>query len=162
MDKQTFHCPNCKDTVEKDDDFCPNCGTLFSEDIFCKNHPKKPAAGVCVICTDPFCAVCGGTENDIFRCNSHADYEIVQGHAKILGTDDLVLAEFVKSCLEKQELHPQTFNRRSASRTIEASMVNFFRAGESAKHSVNEIKIMVPFQEVDKCEKILPDILKGM
>ena len=161
MDKQTFRCPDCNEFVEKDDDFCPNCGTVFSEGIFCTNHPEKPAQGVCVICTDPFCAECGGTVNDIFCCNSHADYEMVQGHAKILGTNDLILAEFVKSCLEEQELHPKAYNRRGASRTIEASMATFFRGGESAKHSVNEIKIMVPFQEVVEAERILPGILEG-
>lgn len=160
MDEQTF-CPNCKDTVEKDDDFCPNCGTLFSEDIFCKKHPEVAAAGVCVICTEPFCLECGGTENGAFCCNSHADYEMVQGHAKILGTDDVVQAELVKTSLAEAGLHPKIFNRRSASRTIEASMVNFFRGGESAKHPVNEIKVMVPFQEVVEAERILPEILEG-
>ena len=161
MREQQFYCPKCNDAVEKDDDFCPNCGTLFAETVFCVNHPEQAAVGVCVICTDPFCAECGSTENGIFCCNLHADYEMVQGHAKIFGTDDLVLAEYVKSSLEDEDLHPKIFNRRTASRTIEASMVNFFRGGESAKHSVNEIKIMVPFQEVVEAERILPEILEG-
>lgn len=40
-------------------------------------------------------------------------------------------------------------------------MVNFFRGGESAKHSVNEIMIWVLFQEVEEAERILPEILEG-
>ena len=47
-------CEVCNNPVKKDDDFCPNCGSLFIDEIFCDNHNEIPADGVCIICRIPF------------------------------------------------------------------------------------------------------------
>jgi hypothetical protein len=53
-------CLHCSEEVTTDSDFCPYCGTLFVEgkDVFCDEHSKKSALGVCIICQKLVCDEC--------------------------------------------------------------------------------------------------------
>ena len=94
-----------------------------------------------------------------FLCNDHRDYEIYQGMARIHGTLDDIAARYVKSCLEQAGFHPYLFCR-SQPRGGTRFLYSLFRTtGEFDGHLMNEIKIMVPLQEVVPAEKLLKKLL---
>ncbi len=49
-----YVCSNCRRDIDEGDDFCPHCGAIFAEEVFCDKHPIKEATGVCVVCGVPF------------------------------------------------------------------------------------------------------------
>lgn len=154
----SFVCPHCDNDVNKDDDFCPNCGTIFIDNLYCNNHKDKPAKGVCVICSVPYCKKCGLRVNDHFLCNNHSDYEIYEGMARVFGTLDDVIAQFAKDCLEKDGLHPYIFCRDQPQGGPRFVNSLFAAKGDYLGNIVNEIKVMVPFGEVEDAEKILKSV----
>ena len=153
-----FECDNCKNEVKESDEFCPECGSLFIDNITCSNHNTKDAAGICIICCLPYCDKCGLIDNKHFLCNLHAEYEIYEGMAKIYSVLDDTNAQYVKSCLEQEGFHPFIFCKvqpQGGSRLV----YNLFEAqGDTKGHSVHEIKIMVPCQEAVEAEKILTQL----
>jgi predicted RNA-binding Zn-ribbon protein involved in translation (DUF1610 family) len=66
-----FQCSHCGAPATQEDQHCRRCGSLFSEELFCSNHPSVHAEGVCVICSKPFCKQCGKESNRIFHCDAH-------------------------------------------------------------------------------------------
>ncbi len=68
-------CAFCGARVREEDNYCPECGILFSEDVYCENHPKIPAEGVCIICGLPYCKACGYRVNKLFLCSLHGEGE---------------------------------------------------------------------------------------
>jgi hypothetical protein len=85
-----YECTRCGNTVSPDDDFCPHCGDLFSENVFCINHSDLRASGVCIICAVPLCPACGSIVMGRFLCTHHSTYEIYEGMVRIYGAlDDL-------------------------------------------------------------------------
>lgn len=153
--KTEFVCGFCESPVNHDDEFCPECGTLFIEDITCENHPEVPAAGACIICELPYCNECGFRVNKLFLCESHSDYEIYEGMAKVFGTPEITEAEFIKSLLIQNGLHPVSFSRAGPY----GGQKHMFSISETKEGSVGnlitEVKILVPCTEVINAEKIL-------
>jgi len=157
-------CPHCKNEINNGDDFCPECGTLFSENIKCTTHNDKNAAGACVICCQPYCSNCGIYINRIFLCDNHGEYEIYEGMARVFGSSDSLQIDYTKTCLEQEGLHPLVFSKKASPWHLGGTEYSLFRAsGEFDGHLINEIKLMIPLQEVLRAEDILSeiDISKG-
>ena len=143
-------CEICNNSVKEDDDYCPYCGSLFIDEIFCDNHSDILAEGVCIICCTPCCKNCGVKINNHFLCNKHSHYEIYEGMAKVYETVDETDVLFSKNSLEQNGLHPVLLYRHSL----------YGGSGFSygIKGTESDIKMMVPFQEVLKAEEILKSI----
>lgn len=158
--KEEFTCSNCGSQVKGDDDFCPDCGTLFRDDVYCINHKNVKAAGACIICCEPFCKNCGLFVNDIrFLCDEHSNYEIYEGMARIFGSSDSMEVEFYKDSLEKDGFHPIIYSRKASPISLGSPDYSLFRAsGEFDGHIINEYKLMVPCQEVIEAEKFLKEL----
>ena len=143
-------CSFCESEVKNDDDFCPNCGTLFVEDVKCSVHEEIKAEGVCVICASSYCGECGLFVDDrIFLCNDHSEYETIEGMACVLYADDSMQIELIKSNLEAEGLHPFTFPRNISS--IHSSIAY-------TGNNSNNWPLMVPFYEVNRAEEILREL----
>ncbi len=157
MNENELECSRCSGMVNADDDFCPECGSLFVEDAKCINHKEAGAAGACVICCQPYCKDCGFFVNDrIFLCNELSEYEIYEGMIRIYGSADFAQLEYLKTCLEQSNLHPLVFSRKASPLHLGGSDYTLFNAsGEYDGHIINEIKLMIPLQEVIEAEKIL-------
>ena len=155
-----YFCPTCKNPAKKNDDFCPECGTLFVDNVKCINHGLVDADGVCVVCCEPFCEKCGLVVNDLyFLCDKHSFYEIYEGMARIFGSSDQLEIEFFKDYLEKEGFHPIIYSRKASPISIGGSDYTLFTAsGEFNGHIINELKLMVPCQEVLNAEKVLLEI----
>jgi RNA polymerase subunit RPABC4/transcription elongation factor Spt4 len=157
MEENELECSFCLSNINEDDDFCPECGSLFVEDAKCINHTETEAAGACVICCEPYCKECGFFVDDrIFLCNVHSEYEIYEGMVRIYGASDAAQIDYLKTCLEQSNLHPIVFSRKASPLHLGGSDYSLFRAsGEFDGHIINEIKLMVPLQEVVESEKML-------
>src|SRR5690349_5139515 len=112
--EETFECSECGYQVAQEDEFCPECGTLFEDGVKCSAHPEADAEGVCIICCIPYCGRCGGPVNKRFLCDAHSGYEIYQGMARIYGDLDATNIEYARHCLEEAGLHPFVFSKGQA------------------------------------------------
>ena len=148
-------CPRCANEVKADDDFCFHCGEIFADAVFCRNHSKVPAVGVCVICAFPCCGKCGGMVGNKFLCEEHSRYEIYEGMVRVYGVLDDLAAQYTKSCLEQAGLHPILYCRIQPKGGPRFVYTLYRAAGEFDGHIINEIKVMVPCQEVVEAEKVL-------
>lgn len=158
-EKAEFECSNCCCRVKSGDDFCPDCGTLFTKGIKCINHQEAGAGGVCVICCEPFCEVCGLIVNNFyFVCEKHSGYEIIECMTRVFGSFDDTQAQYIKTCLEQDGLHPMLFNRNQPSKSGRFINNIIDAGGDFLIQTENETKIMVPCQEVLKAEKILEEL----
>ncbi len=150
-----YTCEECNNTVKEDDDFCPYCGSLFIDETFCENHTEIKAEGVCIICCNPYCKICGSKVNNHFLCKEHSGYEIYEGMARVHGSLDDTSAQYLKSCLEQEGLHPVLLSRHSPFGGRRQAPLLFETMGDFSGHIANEIKIMVLCQEVLKAEEII-------
>lgn len=156
MENKDVVCLNCEFLAKEDDDYCTNCGTIFLENIKCTNHFETEAHGVCLICLKPFCKKCGLFVSNCFVCDRHSNYEIIEGMARIYGSSDSLKMTYLKDVLEKENLHPYLFSRKSSPISLGNVDYSLFRAsGEYDGHLINEIKLMLPLNEILKAEKIL-------
>ncbi|MCI0691071.1 hypothetical protein L0337_03580 [candidate division KSB1 bacterium] len=156
---ETLVCGHCKNPITESDEFCPKCGSIFEDNVFCANHPERDAKGVCIICCEALCAECGGRVNDLFLCKRHWQYEIIEGMARVFGSNDTALLQYAKSCLEQEGLHPFLFSRKATAFAGGAPEWTLFRsAGDYNGHFINEFKVLVPCQEVIKAERVLTDL----
>ena len=153
--EEVFTCTRCNNEVKRGDDFCPNCGSLFVDHIRCSRHGTQEAEGVCLICCLPYCKDCGGFANNLFLCDAHGNYEIYEGMARIYGSLNDTPAQHAKSRLEQAGFHPILFCRSQPKGGPRFVYTLFRAAGDFDGHIVNEIKVMVPCQEVLKAEKVL-------
>ena len=152
-------CDDCKNEVARDDEFCPNCGRVFVVNLKCSNHADVEASGVCIICCLPFCRKCGGRVNKLFLCSDHEDYEIYEGRARVYGVSDEVTAQYAQACLKTGGLHPFLYSRKASPISIGGPDHTTFRAsGEYDGHIINEVKVLVPCQEVLRAEKLLREL----
>lgn len=152
-------CNRCEEAVLEDDEFCPNCGIIFTENVFCTQHSRQLAEGVCVICTEAFCGRCGERVNDIFLCNRHQGYEIYQGMARVFGENDMSTVEYARKCLHENGLHPFIYNRKANPTSLGSTDYTLFRAaGGYDGQIINEVKLMVPCQEVLVAENLLRNL----
>jgi len=158
-ENEIFECPNCASEVKEDDEFCPNFGSLFIENVKCTNHPDVSADGVCIICALPYCSECGSENNKHFLCADHFNYEIYEGMARVFGgSPDEAHTQYIKTCLEEAGLHPFMFSRAIQNGGSWIIYTIYEAPGDSAGHMVNELKVMVPCQEVIEAEKVLQEL----
>lgn len=149
-------CSNCKTKPPVDAEFCPRCGSAFVDNLKCRKHKKVEALGVCVICCVPYCAECATRVNKTLLCRDHEGYEIYEGMARVYGISDPAAAQYVGSCLEQQGLHPFLYSMKASPLLIGGSDYTLFRAsGEYDGHIVNEVKVMVPCNEVIQAEHLI-------
>ncbi len=154
-------CDNCEFDVNESFDYCPRCGTLFSE-FNCDNHSKSEAEGVCLICEKICCSKCGLYFNDMYLCDEHNSLEIYQNMVKIHGSSDSVQIDFLISTLIDNNFHPVKFDRKNNPISGGGSDYTLFKAfGDSSGHLVNEIKILVPFVEYLKAYNLVEEVLKN-
>lgn len=152
----TLTCSDCHQNVKVDDQFCPHCGSLFEADLRCIHHQREDAKGVCIICCRPYCSTCGGRVGKLFLCRKHDGYEIYEGMARVLGLSDVVTAQYASKCLEQEGLHPILYSRKASPLSLGGADYTLFNAaGEYDGHIINEIKVMVPCQEVVEAERML-------
>jgi hypothetical protein len=154
-DEELFVCTHCNDDVKPNDEFCTHCGSILIDSIFCHQHPKDEAEGVCVICSLPCCKKCGAFSKNIFLCEGHADYEIYEGMVRVFGTLNDTPAQHAKTCLEQAGFHPMLYCRAQPMGGPRFVYTLFRSAGDYNGHIINEIKVMVPFQEAIRAEKAL-------
>ena len=124
-----LECGRCKEPVTEANWFCPHCGSLFEEKVYCANHKSVEADGVCVICANPCCNECGGFVNRVFLCDLHCNYEIQEGMARVFGDGSYTKAQLVTQCLDQGGFHP--FGQRI---------------------------VFVPFSEVLEAEKLIQEL----
>ena len=159
MKKNKYSCKNCNQEIEDDSEYCPRCGTIFMNDVFCIIYTDVEATGVCVICADPYCNICGNHHKKVFLCEPHLKHEIYEGMAKVFGTSDEVEIQHLKSILEESGLHPFIYSRKSSPMHLGGTDYSLFRAsGDFNGHIINEIKLMVPCGEVLEAEKLISEI----
>ena len=156
----SFYCEKCEFQISEQNIFCPNCGSIFDESIKCKNHIELNAEGYCVICNKPYCDKCLGRVEDLFLCNEHSHYENYEGMVRVFGTSDEPFINYLKEILIQENLHPIIYSRKASPYSLGDVNYSLFRAsGEFNGHIINEIKLMVPFNETLKAEKIIADIV---
>jgi hypothetical protein len=149
-------CERCGRAVPQQGVFCKSCGALFSDQLRCSKHHSVEAAGVCVICSKPFCKDCGGDTDKIFLCDPHfAEYEIHEGMARVFGCNDNVQAQFVTSCLEQAGFHPFLHSRMF---NPGPDFVAITAPRNFGRHSIVELKVLLPFSEVLKAKKTLNEL----
>jgi hypothetical protein len=159
INQDVLFCEDCKNEVERGDEFCPNCGSPFVDNLKCSIHADAEASGVCIICCLPFCRMCGGRVNKLFLCVDHEDYEILEGRARVYGVSDEAMAQYANDCLKKGGLHPFLFARKASPISGGGPEHTTFRAsGEYDGHIINEVKVLVPCQEVLSAETLLRDL----
>ena len=146
-------CDFCGTEISSDSEFCTKCGTIFIDDVSCFNHSDDDAKGVCAICHQAYCKRCGLRVNSIFLCNEHADYEIYEGMARVVGSLDEQQINYYKSVLEENSLHPFIYNN-TVSPFSEGGGDRILTKG----NLIYEIKMLVPCSEVLQAEKIIDEI----
>ncbi len=150
-----FACDQCGEPAGKDDTFCKNCGALFAENLVCVNHPSAPAAGVCLICSKPFCKRCGEKSQGVFLCDPHSFYETQEGMARVYGTFDNVQAQYVTSLLEQAGFHPFFYSRIF---NPGPDLVALNAPRNFGNYPPGEMKVLVPYGEVLKAEEMLREL----
>ncbi|PKL83933.1 MAG: hypothetical protein CVV24_02565 [Ignavibacteriae bacterium HGW-Ignavibacteriae-3] len=160
IDEEEPVCSFCESGVKNDDDFCPNCGSIFADNVKCSKHQDADAAGICVICCEGYCNECGfALYGRVFLCSAHSELDIFEGMARVYGNNDFTQIALVKSSLEGEGLHPFIFSRKANPLHFPTSDYSVFRpSGKFDGNMIDEIKVMVPFQEVIEAEKIVSDL----
>jgi hypothetical protein len=159
MEEEKMYCPSCECEVQSDDDFCPDCGTLFADDVKCTTHEEEDAKGVCVICCQPFCGKCGDFIDDVFFCENDNGYKFAEGRANIFETDDRQQIDIVKDVLEEKGFHPLVISSRGGhykSSVVGVNPDEIFPTGTANTLPVSYL--MIPFQEVIKAEEALREL----
>lgn len=158
MEEDIFYCEICEFQIDGDSDYCPNCGAIFVE-VECINHSDRTADGVCVICGEPYCDECLGRVEEKMLCVQHSNYEIYQTMARIFGTSIETDARLAESALLEEGYHPFLYNRKVSPISMGDAGYTLFRSsGDFDGHIINEIKLMVPLNEVLECEEILREM----
>jgi len=156
---EKLFCDFCGTEISSAAEFCSKCGTIFIDDVTCFNHPDDDARGVCTICHQAYCKRCGLRVSGIFLCNEHSHYEIYEGMARVFGSSDEQQVNFFKTSLEENGLHPFIYERKASPLSLGGVDYSLFRAsGEFDGHIINEIKLMVPCDEVLQAERIIDEI----
>lgn len=156
MPEETI-CENCGSSVQSDDDFCPECGALFLENISCAKHPKEPAEGVCVICMHPFCKNCGvHLNNTYFVCNEHSHYEIIEGKVCIVEEGDAGRAQRISEYLKDNGLCPYLLSKSIPNHPYASlDQLDNYALQEFDEINTGGFKIFVDCQEVLNAEKLI-------
>jgi hypothetical protein len=124
-------CENCGKQVSDDDASCPGCGALFTDLYVCCQHTSVAAAGVCVICSQPFCDECGKIRGQIFLCDAHATYVINEGMVRVFWNRGALESQIAATSLSQAGLHPFT---------------------------IADLEVFVPLSEIRQAENVLKEI----
>lgn len=154
-----IQCSSCGDEVTSDSEFCPHCGSLFSETgtVWCDNHPEAEAEGICIICRTLACAECGRAVRGKFLCLSHAKVEVQQDWARVFQSTEINDSSLVKAFLESNgfKVLGQNFN----------SIGYVWDGGGDSSLSRSAIskpaKVFVPIPEYLKAEAALAEWKSG-
>lgn len=147
-------CSLCESEIKRDDDFCSNCGTLFTEFVKCTEHLDKNAEGVCVICCEPFCEECGSFVDDVFFCSEDSEYQCLEGRVNLFTTTEITQMDFIRESMEQGGLHPIILSERGGYKS--SRILSLISPDESSPYGL--LALMVPFQEVIRAEAILHDL----
>lgn len=158
-ENQKSICSFCNHTVKEDDDFCPECGSIFLQNVECINHKNIIADGVCIICMEPFCKDCGLFVNDIhFLCNKHSDYEVMEGKVCVFEEEDAGRAQRINDFLKSAGLHPFLFSKFYPHHPyVSLELINNYSIREADELQEGGFKIFVNCQEVLKAETLLDE-----
>lgn len=115
MNPAQVQCDRCRNPVKDSNDCCIHCGSLSRDNLACCNHPSIAATGVCVVCSLPWCDVCGALVDYVSLCETRTVCETYEGMARMYGSSDAVRVDFFKSCLRDAGLHPFVYSRKSSS-----------------------------------------------
>ena len=153
LSESDYSCGECGGDVSVDDDFCPDCGVLFRDNVFCVNHPSQPALAVCLICKTPLCEDCLKQVGQLCFCEKHVSYDIYEGFARVFESVDGGLAAMAFETIKDAGMHPFYVLRRLPSATRIGRMSQNTTAGPHF--------ILVPFCEVESAEKLLTEVNTG-
>ncbi len=149
INNNPYFCSHCKANIQPNGQFCPECGELFSVYVYCSQHSTRSAAGVCIICTKPFCSECGGYVQNRFLCYQHDAIEISEGVARVFGGSDVTQVVCAKTALETAGLHPLLFSRKVSQISIDGLDYTLFPApGEFGVRNIERFTVMLPCPEV--------------
>ena len=150
----TYKCENCSDDIEKDNDFCPHCGILFTQEkFFCDTHPASVGKGVCVLCHKLVCDKCLHTVNARILCEEHQLVEISEGWALVFQSADFYEAQFVRGKLVNAGITVNPQNTMNAGFLMDGAMDSRF--GRSIlKYPV---KLFVPQYEYLDAMEVMQD-----
>jgi hypothetical protein len=154
-EEDKLKCSECNTVVKDEDTFCTNCGAVFKDGVACSVHNSSEADGFCVMCLKPFCKECGMLVNKIFFCDTHSQYEMYEGMARVFGCTDNLQAQHITSCLEQAGLHPFLYSRRFNPNADISPIINYRLYGN---HPIVETKVLVPFREVLNAEEVLKEL----
>lgn len=160
MENENLVCTNCEAVIKESDEYCSNCGVVYAENIKCHLHKETEAEGICLICSQRYCKKCGLIISDVFLCNEHSEYEIIEGMARIYGSNNSMEINYYAEILENEALHPIVYSRHSISQSFGTLISTAFGA-ESNEYSLNEFKLMLPLNEVINAEKILEPLINN-
>jgi hypothetical protein len=160
MENENLVCMNCESVIKESDEYCPNCGVVFTENIKCYLHKEAEAEGICLICSKLCCKKCGILVSNVFLCNEHNEYEIIEGMARVHGSNNSMEIRYYAEILEKEALHPFIYSRQSISEPF--SLPNVLFGNETNDYTPYEVKLMLPLREVLEAEKILEPLINDL
>jgi len=161
MENENLVCLNCELGVKDIDEYCPNCGVVFAENIKCHLHKEAEAEGICLICSKLCRKKCGKLVNHIFLCNEHNEYEIIEGMARVYGSINSMEIRYYAEILEKEELHPFVYSHQLISEPFSLPTTALFGAVTN-DYIPYELKLMLPLKEVLEAEKILEPLINDL
>jgi RNA polymerase subunit RPABC4/transcription elongation factor Spt4 len=161
MDGESLYCSNCETQIKNDDEYCPHCGLILLEEKKCYLHKENEAQGICLICLKLCCNKCGRLINNVFLCNEHNEYEIIEGMARVYGSNNSMEIRYYAEILEKEALHPFVYSRQSISEPFSLPTTPLFGA-ETNDYIPYELKLMMPLKEVLEAEKILEPLINDL
>ncbi len=102
-------CENCEREVTIESDYCPHCGFLFESAarVLCEIHRESDAVGVCIICQQPLCELCGEISEGRLFCSQHRTVVVEDDWAEVVKSTDVNEAELAKAVLESANFHVQ-------------------------------------------------------
>jgi RNA polymerase subunit RPABC4/transcription elongation factor Spt4 len=146
-------CSSCNEEITSDSDFCPHCGVLFqeAENVFCDEHQKNPAQGVCIICQRLICQECGVLVAARTFCQVHRKVKVQEDWAEVFRSTEVADAELIKSLLESTgiEVLEQNFSPKGS-----------IWEGDSSiwRSNINKpAKVLVPIPEYLKAMEVIYD-----
>lgn len=109
-----IQCSKCGEEITRDSDFCPHCGSLFSEAgrVKCDQHPDTEAEGICIICRTLCCGKCGSEVSGRFFCVAHKGVEVQQDWSRVFQSSEINDSALVQAFLESNgfKVLVQNFN----------------------------------------------------